>query len=60
MSWSSSFGLRLAYAGGEFVGDDSTLALGLGRPQLSQPEASMRPRARIRSTTAVSRAAGRW
>ena len=61
MSWSSSLGVRLSYGGAARSSVSDSIRSLLSRPaSLSQPEASMRPRARIPSTTAVSRAAGRW
>jgi drug/metabolite transporter (DMT)-like permease len=61
MSWSSSLGSRVAYAGAARRSvSDSICSLVVRPASLSQPEASMRPRARIPSTTLASRSAGRW
>jgi hypothetical protein len=52
---------RLAYAAAARSSVSDSIRSLVSRPvSLSQPEASMRPRARIPSTTAASRAGGRW
>jgi len=61
MSWPSSLGSRLEYAGAaRWSVSDSIRSLVFRPASLSQPEASMRPRACILSTTLASRPAARW